>query len=142
MINEAPSDPARGAPLSRLKLTPPDSNPKTRFGMAKPPISLVPPIAVIQMAEAFRDGAVKYGPANWRIDPVSASTYLNAAYRHIMAWQDGEAAAGDSGVHHLGHAAACLAILLDAEACGTLLDDRAPEAPTSGLMRTLTKPID
>ena len=119
----------------------PDSNPKTRFGMAKPPLSLIPATALVHMAEGFRDGAAKYGPANWRKDPVSASTYLNAAYRHIAAWQDGEECDPVSGVHHLGHAADCLAILMDAQACATLLDDRPPSAPTGDLIRALTKPL-
>jgi hypothetical protein len=119
----------------------PDSNPKTRFGMAKPPLSLIPGIALVHMAEGFRDGAAKYGPANWRKDPVSTSTYLNAAYRHIAAWQDGEECDPVSGVHHLGHAADCLAIIMDAQACDTLLDDRPPAAPTGALIRAKTQPI-
>jgi hypothetical protein len=119
----------------------PDGNPKTRFGMAKPPLSLIPATALVHMAEGFRDGAAKYGPANWRQDPVSTSTYLNAAYRHIAAWQDGEECDPVSGVHHLGHAADCLAILMDAQACNTLLDDRPPPAPTGDLIRAKTKPL-
>jgi hypothetical protein len=121
--------------------TAPDSNPKTRFGMAKPPLSLIPATALVHMAEGFRDGAAKYGPANWRKDPVSTSTYLNAAYRHIAAWQDGEECDPVSGVHHLGHAADCLAILMDAQACATLLDDRPPAAPTGDLIRAKTQPL-
>jgi len=119
----------------------PDGNPKTRFGMAKPPLSLIPATALVHMAEGFRDGAAKYGPANWRQDPVSTSTYLNAAYRHIAAWQDGEECDPVSGVHHLGHAADCLAILMDAQACATLLDDRPPAAPTGDLIRAKTQPL-
>jgi hypothetical protein len=119
----------------------PDANPKTRFGMAKSPISLVPAGALVHMAEAFRDGAGKYGAANWRVDPVSTSTYLNAALRHMLAWQDGEELAADSGVHHLGHAAACLAILMDAQHAATLIDDRPPRAPTGDLIKRLTKTI-
>ncbi|QOC54155.1 dATP/dGTP diphosphohydrolase domain-containing protein [Caulobacter vibrioides] len=136
---EQASDPQRGAPLARL--TPPDANPKTRFGMAKPPLALIPAPALVHMAEAFKDGATKYGPANWRKDPVSTSTYVNAAMRHILAWFDGEQVDPVSKVHHLGHAAGCLAILMDAQACGTLLDDRPPPAPTGDLIRELTTPL-
>lgn len=127
---------------ARLKLTPPDSNPKTRFGMAKPPIGLIPATALVQIAESFRLGAEKYGPANWRVDPVSASTYVNAALRHLLQWQDGESQDPESGVSHLAHVAACVAIIMDAETCGTLLDDRPPPAPTGDLMRALTKPFN
>ncbi len=119
----------------------PDSNPKTRFGMAKPPLSLIPGAARVHLAEAFRDGAQKYGPANWRVDPVSASTYLNAAERHLVSWQDGEEVASDSGVHHLAHAAACLLILLDAQASGTLQDDRPTPTVTGELIREKTRPL-
>lgn len=119
----------------------PDGNPKTRFGVAKPQLSLIPGLARVLVAEAFRDGALKYGPANWRVDPVTTSTYLNAAERHIAAWQDGEEEAQDSGVHHLAHAAGCLMILLDAQAAGTLQDDRPPAAPTADLIKAKTRPL-
>ncbi len=132
---EAPS--GHGAVVGAL----PDDNPKTRFGVAKPPLSLIPGQARVLLAEAFRDGARKYGPANWRVDLVTASTYLNAAERHLISWQDGEENAEDSGVHHLAHAAACLLILLDAQASGTLKDDRPTPANTSRLIRENTKPL-
>lgn len=121
---------------------PRDTNPKTVYGKAKPAISLIPAPALLHMADAFADGARKYGPANWRIDPVSTTTYVDAAYRHIMAYFDGrERSAEDSGVHHLGHAAACLCILLDAEEQGTLVDDRPTAGATPQLIKTLTKDI-
>lgn len=69
-------------------------------------------------------GAKKYGAYNWRGNAVVASIYLAAAIRHVSAFQDGEQNAPDSKVHHLGHAIASLAILLDAEATGNLIDDR------------------
>lgn len=123
--------------------TPTDTNPKTRYGKAKPAISLIPGPALLHIADAFADGAEKYGPANWRNDPVSTSTYVDAAYRHIVAYFDGrEQCAADSGVHHLGHAAACLAILLDAEAQGTLVDDRPTAGQSPRLIAELTKKLD
>ena len=71
------------------------------------------------------DGARKYGPYNWRDNAVLARVYIAAAKRHLAYWAAGEETAKDSGVHHLGHAIACLAILLDAQATGNLGDDRA-----------------
>ena len=47
---------------------------------------------------------------------------------HLNAWAEGEEAAPDSGVHHLGHARACLGILLDAQETGNLIDDRVAGA--------------
>jgi len=128
-------------PLPKLPYSAPDTNPKTRFGRAKPPIGLIPGPALVHMAEAFRDGAEKYGPANWRVDPVSSSTYVDAALRHLLSWYDGEEEAQDSGVHHLGHAAACLAILLDAQAQGTLHDDRPTPGVTASLIKERTRPL-
>jgi hypothetical protein len=111
----------------------PDGNPKTRMGALKVPLHLVPPSARHFLALAFENGAGKYGPANWRDEPVSASVYVGAAGRHLDAYWDGEDLAEDSLVHHLAHAMACCAIILDAMECGTLNDDRYTKGPTSKL---------
>jgi len=107
--------------------------------MKKPPIDLVPPVAFIHMAQAMKNGAVKYGPYNWRDEKVSARIYVAAAMRHILQWLDGEEKAKDSGTHHLGHAAACLAILLDAQSTGQLVDDRPKPGSSSQLIEELTE---
>ena len=138
----------------------PDDNPKTIHGAAKLPLHLVPAAGVIHEAAAFADGAAKYGPYNWRERRVSTTTYIAAAKRHLEAWFNGEeydTAPGEeydpvsgemracdfgSGVHHLGHARACLGIILDAQCAGTLNDDRPPKAPIADLMHTLTRAIE
>lgn len=102
----------------------PDDNPKTAVGATKVPLHLVPPVAAHHMALAFRDGAAKYGPYNWREHKVSASVYYGAMLRHAGAWWDGEDLSPDALVHHLAHIMACCAILLDAAAVGKLNDDR------------------
>lgn len=102
----------------------PDDNPKTLYGIKKCPLQLIPPSAKAHLSLAFSDGADKYGPYNWREKRVSSSIYIGAAQRHIDAWWDGEEKAADSGVHHLGHAMACMAIILDAQHTGNLNDDR------------------
>lgn len=120
----------------------PDDNPKTRFGVAKPPLRLVPGGALTLVAMAFKDGNAKYGPANWREKAVSATTYIDAAERHIRQWFDGsEEKAEDSGCHHLAHAAACLMILLDAQIAGKMNDDRPPSIDMSALFASLTAPV-
>lgn len=118
-----------------------DVNPKTVYGAAKPPLMLVPRTALIHEAMAFADGAGKYGPYNWREKAVSSMTYLHACSRHIAQYLDREDIDRKSLVHHLGHARACLAVILDAEAVGNLIDDRPPAAPTSALLEQLTKEI-
>lgn len=101
-----------------------DNNPKTQYGLKKPPMSPIPPVAILQLGQAMKNGREKYGQMNWRIDHVSATVYYDAALRHLLAWFDGEDYASDSGVHHLAHVMACMAILLDAESCDMLNDDR------------------
>lgn len=115
-------------------------NPKDKLGVKKVPINLVPAAGIIHEADAFRDGGAKYGPYNWRKNKVIASIYVAAAWRHMMAWFDQrEETASDSGVHHLGHARACLNILLDAQATGNLIDDRPEGGKAADLLKQLEK---
>jgi hypothetical protein len=121
-----------------------EPNPKDLIGVTKPPtLSVVPSSALLHMGQAMQNGAEKYGPFNWRQHKVKASIYVDAAMRHLMAWYDQEAYAEDSGVHHLGHAMACLGILVDAEELDMLLDDRpgsnAGDVPTEGPSPTLIR---
>lgn len=102
----------------------PDTNPKTAFGVQKPPMHLVPPPALLALADVMGLGAKKYGPYNWREHTVSSSVYQAAALRHLMAWWDGQDADPESGQSHLAHAMACMAIVIDARTHGRLNDDR------------------
>ena len=102
----------------------PDDNPKTIYGISKPGIKAVPATALYHLGQAMQNGADKYGLYNWREKTVSSSIYFDAAMRHWWLWWDGENVAQDSGVHHLAHAMACAAILLDATEIGNLNDDR------------------
>ena len=119
----------------------PDANPKSAFGMTKPSISLVPPVAIIQEAAVFGLGARKYGPYNWRETSVSARIYVDAALRHVQAWQDGQNNDPESGHSHLAHARACLGIILDAEATGKLIDDRPLPGAAAEVIAKLTAPL-
>jgi hypothetical protein len=113
-------------------------NPKDRIGIKKPQLDLVPPALRVYAALAFKDGAAKYGPYNWRQNDVKASIYYAAVGRHLDAWFEGENYADDSGVPHLAHAAAGLAILIDALENDNLIDDRPPSGPTPKLIRDWT----
>lgn len=117
----------------------PDNNPKTVLGLKKPAMSSVPPAALVHLMRAMADGRRKYGLMNWREKRVSATIYYDAALRHLLAWYDGEQSARDSGVHHLGHAMACLAIVLDAEATGNLNDDRPVHGAFADLIDQFTQ---
>lgn len=115
------------------------TNPKDLVGATKISLSKFPAVAVAHGAHAMMDGAEKYGAYNWRAKQVQADVYIDAAKRHIDAWFEGEEVAGDSGVHHLGHALACCAILLDAQETGNLIDNRPVTDDNRGL---LTKVMD
>jgi hypothetical protein len=99
-------------------------NPKDVIGSKKVSLTKLPAIATAWGAMAMMDGAGKYGPYNFRDKSVQASIYVDAARRHLDCWFEGEECARDSKVHHLGHALACIAILLDTQATGNLIDDR------------------
>lgn len=101
------------------------SNPKDIIGSDKLPLHLWPTTATAMGCIGLLEGMTKYGRTNWRETGVRASIYVDACKRHLDAWFEGEEAAPDSGVPHLANALACIAILVDAQATGTLNDDRA-----------------
>ena len=100
------------------------TNPKDALGSNKIPIHLWPETATVLGAMAFLYGAVNYGRSNYRAIGVRASIYYDAAKRHLNKWFEGETTDSDSGLPHLAHALACIAIIVDAEACDNLNDDR------------------
>ena len=102
------------------------ADPKGQAGAAKPPLGLIPPEAMRQAAIVHALGARKYKAWNWRETKVLASTYVNAALRHIAEYQDRQDVEPESGQSPLAHAIASLNILLDAKKAGTLIDDRPP----------------
>jgi len=99
-------------------------NPKDLIGSKKPDYGYVPMAPLYEVGKAMRDGAQKYGPFNWREQPVNANVYVNAARRHLDLWAAGEEIADDSKVHHLAHAMACMVILMDAQQHNSLNDNR------------------
>lgn len=111
-----------------------DNNPKARMGALKCPTQFVPPVAKLYLGLAMEEGANKYGPFNWRQEPISASTYMGAMDRHLAAWFDGEDNAPDSGIHHLAHVMASCALILDSMECGTLIDDRNTDGPAAAFL--------
>ena len=116
-----------------------EPNPKDLIGVTKVPnLSVIPSAAIVHLGRAMQNGSDKYGRMNWREHPVKASIYVDACVRHLMAWNDGEEDAEDSGVHHLGHAMACLGILLDAQEAGNMIDDRVP-GPAADLLERFKK---
>jgi hypothetical protein len=117
------------------------SNPKDKYGDVKPQLHLVPASSLVASARVFELGAKKYGPFNWRDDPVKLSVYVAAAKRHLDSAFDGQDLDGESGESHFAHVMSCMAILIDAAHCGTLIDDRPPPGNAHELMAA-KKPLE
>lgn len=100
------------------------ANPKDKIGRTKAPLSLFPVTAIKEGAMALFLGKTKYGRTNWRATPVYAHIYFEAMLRHGYRWWEGNDYDPDDGTPELGNCLACLAILIDAKVCGTLIDDR------------------
>lgn len=129
-------DPKKDAASSQ-----PAVNPKTAQGDKKYPLHLLPLSAQVEVNRALEDGMKKYGLANWRETGVPAHVYIAAAKRHIEQWFDGgQERASDSNVHNLGHAMACMAIIIDAQWNEKLIDDRPSPTRDTDLLLLRSKP--
>jgi len=102
----------------------PDTNPKRQYGVASVPLNMWSPLASAYGSLGLYNGALKYGKANFANTPVEASIYIAAAFRHLSAWACGQEFDPADGVPNLGGVLANIAILLEARAAGTLIDDR------------------
>lgn len=128
------------------------TNPKDAIGSNKLPLHLWPETATAMGCLGLLDGALKYGRGNFRAIGVRSSIYVDAAKRHINKWFEGEdcdheidPTTGEdigSGLPHLAHALACLAILVDAQAAGKLNDDRQYPGGYAKLIGELTPHVD
>ena len=114
------------------------SNPKDAIGSDKLPLHLWPTTATALGSLALLDGALKYGRSNFRRIGVRASIYVDAAKRHMDAWFEGEDCDPASGLPHLAHALACIAIIVDAQAADKLTDDRMTPGGYRALVESLT----
>jgi hypothetical protein len=118
------------------------SNPKDALGIAKIPYHLWPNTATLLGVLAMLEGAVKYGRSNYRAVGVRSSIYYDAARRHLDAWFEGEDLTQDHGLHHLGNALACIAIIVDAESKGVLIDDRMYPGGFIDMLKRLTPEVN
>lgn len=89
----------------------------------KPDLSLIPTDALWGMAEALTYGAKKYDRHNFR-KGIAYSRLVAACMRHLSAWNEGEDLDPESGLCHLDHALASLAMLKFMTKHKTDMDDR------------------
>jgi len=109
-----------------------------KFDEGKAPLALIPPEALLEIAEVFGFGAEKYGVNNWRDDgekygvnnwrddgdSTSKLRTYSSIQRHLNAWHAGEDLDPESGKTHLSHAATQLMILMMHCKEHPTLDDR------------------
>ncbi len=105
------------------------TNPKDALAINKAPLSTLPTGPMYEVALAMLEGARKYGRHNYRVMGVKASVYYDAAMGHLTAWWEGEDIDPGSGIHHLGKAMACLAVVRDGMMMENWIDDRPPRYP-------------
>lgn len=89
----------------------------------KPPLTLLDPSALTEIAWVLHFGAEKYGRHNWR-GGIRYTRLLDAAMRHLLAINRGEDTDPESGLPHAAHAGCCIMFLIWMMQNRPDLDDR------------------
>lgn len=64
-------------------------------------MDLIPPIAIISLAECLTYGAIKYKPNSWQNVNNSEDVHYAALMRHLMQWRSGIKIDEESKISHL-----------------------------------------
>ena len=89
-----------------------DKDQSAKADKGKLELSLVNPELVKAVAEVRMYGTEKYGDSeNWR--KVEPKRYVDALYRHLLAYIEGNEVDEESGLSHLSHMACNISFLLD-----------------------------
>ena len=89
----------------------------------KPPLGLLPRYPLEETARVLDFGARKYSAHNWR-NGIGHQRVVNAALRHIYAWNEGEDNDTETGLSHLAHALCEIMFALEEHRTHPELDDR------------------
>lgn len=76
----------------------------------KPPMALLDPNFLEEVARVLGFGAAKYAADNWR-NGISYRRLISAAYRHLGALSRGEDVDAESGLPHTAHLGCCTMFL-------------------------------
>jgi hypothetical protein len=99
-----------------------DTSVALKFDQGKPPMSLLPMEALVEVAKVLGFGATKYAPHNWR-KGFKWSRLADAALRHLTSYCAGERKDPETHLSHLAHASCMLMFLLTHELNGLGEDD-------------------
>ena len=107
-----------------------------KYDGGKPSVSMISTRAIMEEAKVMNYGEQKYDRDNWR-KGMDWTRLIDAAFRHIYAFNEGESIDEESGLHHLAHARCCLAFLLEYENTHPECDNRhnTPPTPVSGVVQ-------
>ena len=95
----------------------------TKFDTEKPPLGLFSRYAMEETGRVLGYGLRKYSAHNWR-KGLGHQSLINAALRHIYAWNEGEDNDQESGLSHLAHAMCMIMFALEEHELHPELDDR------------------
>ena len=82
-----------------------------KFDTGKLRYGLIPPSATEALASVLTYGAKKYKANNWK-EVDDTDRYVDALYRHLEAWRNGENLDEESKLPHLSHALTNIAFLI------------------------------
>lgn len=81
-------------------------------GSKETQLAWAPPEGLTALGDVYGYGATKYDPTNYR-KGYKWSLSVNALFRHVMLWLNGESYDTESKKHHLAHAAwHCLTLIM------------------------------
>ena len=83
-----------------------------KFDTGKLSYTLLPWKAITEIVSILEFGKQKYGRDNWQKVPNAKERYLDACFRHLISYVEGETHDHESGRHHLAHAVCCLLFVL------------------------------
>lgn len=83
-----------------------------KYDSGKLDYTLIPWEGLDDVVRVLEFGAKKYSRDNWREVEGGETRYLAAAFRHLIAHNQGETNDPESGLPHLAHAGCCLLFLL------------------------------
>lgn len=86
-----------------------------KFDTGKLDYTLVPWDGVEEIVKVLEFGARKYARDNWKHVEGAQTRYLAAAFRHMIAYNQGQTTDQETGLSHLAHAGCCLLFLLSLE---------------------------